>query len=192
MAVADDRALMHSISSREGSADPSDSTSPSAAPAAALERTVDFSPSDRASMDETTAQLVGPTGRRAATFEAADPLLHSLSRLLRDEANRLKQHGSSSMSVALHADEATELFVHFSQAPEGIDVHVRCEAGDLARLTTIWTDLTQAVAPRLRLAPLRDPREPEAARFTALAGGVGRSHPERRRRFRRPGWETWA
>ena len=136
------------------------------------------------------AQAGRPAPAEAPDFDAS--LLDELRRLFIVEANRLHQHGSSSMSVALRVRTHIEMFVHFTQLPGGIEVQARCEQRDQARLQAVWPRLTAALAPRLRLAPLRDAIDPETARFAASANIVTRMHPERRRRFRRPGWETWA
>lgn len=146
-------------------------------------KTIPFPPA-RASMDT----LAAPDGDGASVRPAQDPWLGQLPGLLREEAERLAQHGSHSMSVALRIGDQTEVLAHFTRHPGGLEVQVRCEDDDFSRLNALWPSLVQALGPRLRVAPLRAPAGSVAGNIPATQ----RCQAERRRRFRRPGWQKSA
>lgn len=137
---------------------------------------------------DTSAEPDGASVRPAQVVVEQDPLLFELSALLQEEAVRFQQHGSNSMSVALQAGEGVEFLAHFARGSGGVEVSVRCEPLDFARLQAFWTSLGEAMAPRLQVAPLRVPgSHPEPA-----ANGAARCPTGAPRRFRRPGWQKSA
>lgn len=90
----------------------------------------------------------------AETLPALEPA-RDLAPVIQEQAIHLRRAGLESMEVVLKPDRGTELHLQLTQHAGQIEVHIRCDRGDLNTLGNGWAKLQESLAQQgIRLAPL--------------------------------------
>ncbi|MBM3879946.1 MAG: hypothetical protein FJ387_09540 [Verrucomicrobia bacterium] len=96
-----------------------------------------------------------PAGRAQAVPSTAWPALEDF---IMRQVVHIREVRANSMAVLLKPISGTELTLHLRQHEGRLEIHARCERGDLTQMESEWGRLQSALALHgVRLAPLNEP-----------------------------------